>query len=241
MICPQCGAYCRDEYEFCPTCGAALSEPKRADSHTGRQAQVQKKPVYKKVWFWLLMLVAFVWVSNVINSSHMPSVPQVSRQTQSPQQASASQGEEPVNSVPVGHQNALKTAKAYITMGGFSYAGLIDQLKYERYNDEECAYAVNNCGADWNEQALICAKRYVENMGFSAQGLKEQLLYEQFTGEQANYGVENCGADWNQEAAELAGNYILTMSFSRDGLIEQLEYEGFTHEQAVYGVQQNGY
>lgn len=143
-------------------------------------------------------------------------------------------------SVSVSKQNALKSAKSYLSFSAFSRKGLIEQLEYEKYSTEDATYAVDNCGANWNEQALKSAKSYLNTSAFSYSGLKEQLEYEGFTSEQASYGVNNCGANWNEQAVKSAKSYLSFSSFSHDGLVEQLEYEGFTHEQAEYGVTQNG-
>ena len=144
------------------------------------------------------------------------------------------------SSISVSKQNALKSAKSYLGVSAFSRKGLIEQLEYEKFSNEDAVYAVDNCGANWNEQALKSAKSYLSVSAFSKTGLIEQLEYEGFTNSQANYGVSNCGANWNEQAAKSAKSYLSVSSFSRDDLIEQLEYEGFTHEQAVYGVSQTG-
>lgn len=140
-----------------------------------------------------------------------------------------------------GQKNALKTADSYLSSMAFSHDGLIDQLIYEKYSEEDATFAADNCGADWNEEAVESAKSYISSMAFSYEGLISQLEYEKYTHEEAVYGVDNCEADWKEEAAESAKSYLDSMSFSRDGLIEQLKYEGFTQEEAEYGVEQNGY
>lgn len=98
-------------------------------------------------------------------------------------------GKEPT----LGEKNALKSAKSYLRSMDFSYTGLFKQLKYEGYKDEECTYAVDNCEADWNEQASKCAKSYINSMSFSRVELLKQLKYEGFTDEQAEYGVKSVG------------------------------------------------
>ncbi len=143
-------------------------------------------------------------------------------------------------SVTTSQKNALEQAKSYLRFSAFSREGLIGQLEFEEYSHEDAVYAVDHCGADWNEQALQKAKDYLEYSAFSYSGLQEQLEFEEFTSDQAKYGVDNCGADWKEQAVKKAEQYLSVMSFSRDGLIGQLEFEGFTHEQAVYGVEQNG-
>lgn len=90
-------------------------------------------------------------------------------------------------------KNALRSAEAYLDYTAFSYSGLIEQLEFEGYSTEDATYAVDNCGADWNEQAAKSAEAYLEYMAFSRDGLIEQLQFEGFTYEQAVYGVEAMG------------------------------------------------
>ena len=148
---------------------------------------------------------------------------------------------EPKENVTTGMKNALSSALSYLRYSAFSYDGLIDQLEYEGYTTEEATYAVDNCGADWNEQALESALDYLKYSAFSYTGLIDQLEYEGFPKAQATYGADNCGADWNEQAAKSAESYLKYSAFSRSGLIDQLMYEGFTSEQAEYGASQNGY
>ena len=75
----------------------------------------------------------------------------------------------------------------------FSQSGLIKQLEYEGFSNEDATYAVNNCIVDWNEQAAKKAKEYIDTMSFSRDGLIDQLKYEGFSQEQAEYGVSAIG------------------------------------------------
>lgn len=93
----------------------------------------------------------------------------------------------------MGEKNALAQAKKYLDYTAFSRSGLIEQLKYEGYSQSEATYAVNNCGADWNEQAAKKARKYLTYKPFSRSGLIEQLEYEGFTHSQAVYGVSQNG------------------------------------------------
>lgn len=90
-------------------------------------------------------------------------------------------------------KNALNKAKDYLRSMAFSYSGLVQQLEYEGYSNESATFAVDNCGADWNEQAAKKAKNYMDSMSFSRQGLLDQLIYEGFSNEQAEYGVSAVG------------------------------------------------
>ncbi|HSK69559.1 MAG TPA: Ltp family lipoprotein [Candidatus Limnocylindria bacterium] len=84
-----------------------------------------------------------------------------------------------------GKRNALQSAKDYLNYTAFSYTGLIRQLEYEGYSDDEARYGADNCGADWNQQAARCAKAYLNYTSFSRKGLIDQLVYEGFTQSQA--------------------------------------------------------
>lgn len=92
-----------------------------------------------------------------------------------------------------GQINALNDAISYLKFTEFSYSGLIEQLEFEGYTHDEAVYGVDNCGADWNEQAAKCARSYLDISSFSRQELIDQLIYEGFTQEQAEYGVSAVG------------------------------------------------
>jgi len=93
----------------------------------------------------------------------------------------------------MGERNALETAKDYLDYTAFSREGLIEQLEYEGFSHSEAAYAVNHCGANWNDQAERMAQQYLDYTSFSRSGLIEQLEYEGFTHEQAVHGAEAVG------------------------------------------------
>ena len=140
----------------------------------------------------------------------------------------------------VWNKQAVICAKSYLECDGISRQSLFKQLKeQEKFTDEQAKYAVDNCGANWNNQAVESAKSYLLNCsGFSYSGLTHQLQeFEGFTLEQAKYGVENSGADWNEQAVISAKSYLDCGGYSKQSLIEQLkDEEKFTDEQAEYAV-----
>ncbi len=93
----------------------------------------------------------------------------------------------------LGEKNALIKAEQYLQYGAFSEEGLIDQLEYEGFTSPEAKYAVENCGADWYEQAAKKAEQYLNYSAFSKEGLIEQLEYEGFSHSQALHGAESVG------------------------------------------------
>ena len=102
------------------------------------------------------------------------------------------------DNISIGKRNALESAKDFLTYD-WSYNGLYDQLEYEGYTDDkytedEAKYGVENCGADWNEEAKRMAEKWLEtDINFSSQGLYKQLIFAGFTEKQAEYGVTAVG------------------------------------------------
>ncbi len=92
-----------------------------------------------------------------------------------------------------GQENAVRKAESYLDTMPFSRNGLIEQLEFEGFTNEEAVYGVDNVIVDWNEQAVKKAKSYLDTMPFSRNGLIEQLEFEGFTHEQAVYGVDQNG------------------------------------------------
>jgi SOS response regulatory protein OraA/RecX len=140
----------------------------------------------------------------------------------------------------VSQANAREMANSYLQSSAFSLKGLIEQLEYEGFSNEDATYGAEATKADWKEQALLSAESYLRSAAFSQSGLKGQLVYEGFTDEEAEYGATNVEADWNEQAAKSAESYLNSSAFSRQGLIDQLLYEGFSQKQAEYGVTQAG-
>ncbi|WP_084176189.1 Ltp family lipoprotein [Brevundimonas bacteroides] len=97
-------------------------------------------------------------------------------------------------------RNAVRSAEQYLSMTGFSRAGLIAQLSSDygdRYSVEDATVAVDSLDADWNENAARSAAQYLSMSGFSCAGLIDQLSSsagDRYTPEQARYGAEKAGA-----------------------------------------------
>lgn len=89
--------------------------------------------------------------------------------------------------------NAINTAKQYLDYSGFSRQSLIKQLEFEGYPTESATYAVDNCGANWNEECAETAQNYLDYSSFSRDGLYQQLQFEGFTDEQISYGLSAVG------------------------------------------------
>jgi hypothetical protein len=94
---------------------------------------------------------------------------------------------------PVSRANAVRTAKDYLSTEGFSFKGLVGQLKYEGYSTSDATYGASHAGANWMVQAVRTAKDYLSTEGFSRRGLISQLEYEGYTPAQASHGAAAVG------------------------------------------------
>jgi hypothetical protein len=90
-------------------------------------------------------------------------------------------------------QNAVRKAKSYLDISGFSRQGLISQLEYDNFSTEDATFAVDSITVDWNAQAVKKAKSYFDTSGFSHSGLIDQLEYDGFTPVQAAHGATGAG------------------------------------------------
>ena len=96
--------------------------------------------------------------------------------------------------------NAVRSAKQYLNISGFSRTGLIQQLSSDAGNGYEVAdatLAVDSLNIDWNHQAVRSAKQYLSISGFSCKGLIEQLSSSAgngYTRSQATHGAQQAGA-----------------------------------------------
>ena len=97
-------------------------------------------------------------------------------------------------------KNAVRSAKQYLGIQGFSRDGLIQQLSSDAgdgYSVADATVAVDSLDIDWKKQAVRSAKQYLSIMGFSCKGLIEQLSSsagDRYTVSQATYGARQAGA-----------------------------------------------
>lgn len=97
-------------------------------------------------------------------------------------------------------KNAVRSAKQYLSMQGFSKDGLIEQLSADGgdgYTVADATAAVNTLSINWNTQAVRSAKNYLSMQGFSCKGLIEQLSSgggDGYTVSQATYGATHADA-----------------------------------------------
>ena len=107
---------------------------------------------------------------------------------------------EEANSLTGPQRNAVRSARNYLSMTGFSRDGLIEQLSSDYgdgYSVADATVAVDSLNADWNANAVKSAEKYLSMTGFSCSGLIEQLSSsygDKYTQAQAAHGAQQAGA-----------------------------------------------
>ena len=159
---------------------------------------VQKKPIYKRVWFWILAIVVIAIFSSAMNGGSDKSSSKSSNSTQSTKttdDASSSSSEKP--KVSAEFTSALASAKTYATTMHMSKAGVYEQLTADagdKFPADAAQYAVDNVKADWNANALASAKTYQKDMNMSSEAIRDQLTSDagdKFTQDEANYAIQH--------------------------------------------------
>jgi hypothetical protein len=156
---------------------------------------------------WLVLVVfvllgGFIWFmsSNGSSGSTTPAAAAQSETVRSPTMTPTPAGA-PIQAqgFSVAQSNAVRSAKQYLSMQGFSRAGLIQQLSSnvgDGYTVADATVAVDSLNIDWNEEAVRSAKQYLSMQGFSCRGLIQQLsssVGDGYTVSQATYGAEQTG------------------------------------------------
>ncbi len=173
-------------------------------------AERQKKSIFKRWWFWVIVVIVFLCAignggdkdtprevvgdagSNKIEDNVEPE-----DSTQEEKEETEEPSEEAENDIPKEYQSALKKAHVYANEMHMSKAGLYDQLvsEYgENFSEEAAQYAVDNVETDWKENALQKAIIYQDDMAMSPNAIYDQLISEhgeQFTEEEAKYAIDN--------------------------------------------------
>ena len=231
--CKSCSTTISSKDKSCPSCGAK-----------------NKKPIYKRLWFILIVLFVLFGVigslgngdSDKSNDKTASAGQEVTPNDNTEKDAPV---EEKVDDAPTEHKNALKKAKSYSDTMNMSKAGVYDQLTSEygeKFTVEAAQYAIDNVQVDWKENALKKAKSYSNSMNMSKAGVYDQLTSdygEKFTAEEAQYAIDNVQADWKENALKKAQSYQESMAMSPSAIYDQLtsDYgEKFTAEEAQYAV-----
>ncbi|MCI5688363.1 MAG: Ltp family lipoprotein [Emergencia sp.] len=183
MKCSHCGADIAAAAKVCPVCGGK-----------------NKRPVYKRPWFIVLIIVLLIGIGGMAGSDDSTD----STQNNSNQAVEEKVSEEPIQEeeekkpeVSKEFQNALAKAESYSEIMHMSKQAIYDQLvsEYgEQFSEDAAEYAMEHLKADWKANALAKAKEYQDTMSMSKDAIYDQLISEygeKFTEKQAQYAIDH--------------------------------------------------
>lgn len=135
-------------------------------------ADKTKKPIYKRIWFWVLIVLVIGAVGSGVsgNSGSNTSSEDEAAVTQETSADNSDAQEESEPEVPKEYENALIQAENYSDTLHMSKQGIYDQLVSEyggQFSPEAAQYAIDNIDADWNANALAKARTYQDTMAMS--------------------------------------------------------------------------
>jgi hypothetical protein len=181
--CPRCAELIQIEASICRFCNSEvtpLPSPKSAKNQN-------------HVPGWLVVVIFIILGAFIYGKAHESGSGSGAGSNNSTSSLPANPNNSPISNETVSQQNAVKSAKHYLSFAAFSHDGLVQQLEYEKYSHTDAVYGADNSDANWKEQAAKSAKHYLSFTAFSHDGLVQQLMYEKFTQEQAEYGAKAVG------------------------------------------------
>jgi len=173
--------------------GATRPDPGIAKSPSSSPVAVAKPPVYKRGWFFALVVVLGVGFVGAALTGDTPTANTEPRNSSDDTEAPTTAIPAPESQFTRSEENAVRSAESYLSFSAFSRSGLIDQLEFEGFTSDEATRGVNSITVDWNDQAWKSAESYLGFSSFSRSGLIDQLLFEGFTQSQATFGVDKAG------------------------------------------------
>ena len=163
-----------------------------------------KKPIYKRAWFWAVAVIIVVGTSGgsdtdnskETNSGNTESVQEVSQSNNENIITENESEDKAEDIVPEEYKSALEKAKSYTDEMNLSKARLYEMLTvsdyYNHYFSAEAAqYAVDNVGIDWKESALKRAKLYRKAVSLPTEGIYNELTAMEYTEEEIQYAIDN--------------------------------------------------
>ena len=133
---------------------------------------------------------------------------------------------------------AIKELNGYIFS---SQKEIEDQLKENGYTADEIKFAMDNCGADWKEQAIIQAMMHLAAGGNSKANVISVMKYEGYSDEYAEYAANYEKLDYYEQALYDAVylRYTYTQyggSGTRESTKEMLEYDEYTEDEINFAL-----
>lgn len=226
MKCKKCGKELVENARFCEACGEKVTAENEQNIQPIPEVN-QKKPLYKKPYFWVILAGAIILILCIINFStnknYSNSSERITETTIAVESATKesdnkkSTTKEPTTAEPT--TEAVRTSKAE-----------------SKISKKEAAVSKEYTNA------LKSAKSYSDSLHMSKKAIYDQLVSEyggRFSEDAAQYAIDNLDADYNKNALESAESYVKNLHLSKQALYDQLvsEYGGqFTDSEAAYAT-----
>lgn len=214
--------------------------------HVQDVVQKIKKPIYKKVWFWIIVVLVVIGMAiagaDNNNTDNGNTYEKNKKVTVSVIDMSA-MTEADIDAWAAEHKINITRKDEYsntIAKGSFVSQSVAAEQNIYEGDKITLVYSLGKEPTMGEKNALKKAESYSQTMHMSKQGIYNQLTssFEDFTKEEAQYAINNIKADWNANALKKAKSYQTTMSMSKQGIYNQLvsTFEGFTKEEAQYAI-----
>lgn len=171
--CKSCGREIAANVKECPACGAK-----------------NKKPIYKRIWFWIIAIIVILGVATAGSNSKKVTVAVVDMSTMTEADVDKWANENKIN---------IKKKEEYSDT--IAKGKVISQSVEANKNCYEgdkitVVYSLGKEPTAEQKNALKQAESYSSNLHMSKKGIYEQLKSEhgeKFTAEEAQYAVDNLG------------------------------------------------
>ncbi|WP_449602471.1 Ltp family lipoprotein [Paenibacillus sp. Marseille-Q9583] len=197
-----------------------------------------KKPIYKKWWFWLVLILVIGWIGSLEDGKESTTLadPEPSAQaetviTKETEKPIATPNEEDKKIKEAAEKaDAEKKDKEEADAKKAAEAAALEAKKKEESVPRE------------HKSALKKAESYAETLNMSKAGIYDQLTSEygaNFPPEAAQYAIDNIVVDWKENALKSAQSYAETLDMSDSAIYDQLisDYGAqFTAEEAQYAI-----
>lgn len=211
----------------------------------------KKKPIYKKVWFWLLVIIILgVIIGSSQNNNTVDTSTNNYQKNNSVEVAIvdfSNMSKEEVKAWIDTNKINGKITEEYsndIEKGKFISQSISANTVAHQGDKITIIYSLGKEPTAEEKNALKKAEAYSNSLHMSKQGIYNQLTssVEGFTKEAAQYAIDNVEADWNKNALEKAKSYQTSLSMSSKAIYNQLisSVEGFTKSEAQYAIDHLG-
>ncbi len=207
-----------------------------------------KKPIYKKGWFWLIVILFIIYI--IASNSSSPSTQTTSNYQKNldvevtvPDFGSMTKDETKVWF----DNNKINGTLSEEYSSSIKKDSLISQsisanTVIHEGDSLTIVYSLGKEPTSEEKNALKKALSYSQTMHMSKKGIYKQLISEYgegFTEEAAQYAIDNVDVDWNANALAKAKSYQSSMNMSKSAIYKQLTSsagEDFTAEEAQYAI-----